>query len=157
MNLTMTADVIGLFADAWLFALVRSAGQQGGLAVNEAAHRGDVPVSLGLRGAAAREEGVTASNTVAPLGPSFKAGRSSVVNVSAHSWSLAPVTPAPSFQAGRSNGAQFPAARVCTISYYQTLIEVRDVVVCLDPIDVTIHDQCAQQTCIPDFFGKGCR
>ena len=155
MNLTMTADVVGLFADAWLFALVRSAGQHGALTVNEAAYRGDVPVSLELRGAVAMEGSVTTWNTVAPLRAFFEAGQSSVVNVSAHSWSLA--SQGPSFNAGQSIGAQLPVTRVCSISHYHTLIEVRDVLRCLDPGDVTIHDQCPQQACIPDYFGKGCK
>ena len=46
MNHIMMVDVAALFADAALLAVVRLAGRQGALVVNETTFRGNTPISL---------------------------------------------------------------------------------------------------------------
>ena len=142
MNLNMAVEVAGLFADAELLALVRSAGSLGALAVNDAAYRGNVPVWVLLMEGTLTVEEVTPDNTVVPIGPYVTFDASTVVNVSARSWA--------------HMGQPLPSAAVCTISHYNDLAEVRDVISCVDAQTITILDQCsAQQLSMPESFGRG--
>ena len=142
MNLYMAAEVVGLFADAELLALVRSAGCLGALAVNEASYRGKVPLSLQLGElTSVVESSATATNTAVPVGRFAKFDQSATLNVSLKSWA--------------HRGQLLRSVKVC-VSHYSDLVEVRDAMVSLHAQSITILDQCPKQVFIPEAFGRGC-
>ena len=133
------AEIVSLFAYAPLLALVRSAGRCGALSVSEAANVGNVPLTLPLRIAPATcIEEATPQSTVVPVrSDDNKPLRRA--NVSARSW-------------GHSKQELLPETIEYTISHFDTLQEVRDVMCLLDASKVTVLDQCPPQTVVPEDF-----
>ena len=145
MNLSMAVEVVSLFADAGLLALVRSAGCLGALAVNDAAYRGNVPVWLQVHSGEcdATVKDVTPTNTMVPVGRSGNFDDRYVVHISARSCA--------------HRAQPLPSAAVCTISHYNDLLEVQGPIRVLNARCITILDRCPAQVCIPGGFVEGCR